>query len=136
MVVFTWLPVYLEHERGLNVHETGWIVSISYIFATIGMSGGGWFTNMLLAKGIAPLASRKWLMTIGLILAGTFIMPAAYTPSLVLAIIFISAAMCFLNMASGLAWATVSINVPGRLVASLGSLMNCGGYLGGSVAPL
>ena len=67
------------------------------------MSGGGWFADGLLAKGIAPLASRKWLLTLDLILAGAFIIPAAYTPSLVLAIIFISAAMCCLNMASGLA---------------------------------
>ena len=51
------------------------------------MSGGGWFADRLLAKGIAPLANRKWLLTIDLILSGAFIMPAAYTPSLVLAII-------------------------------------------------
>lgn len=131
----TWLPGYLEHERGLNVRETGWIVSIPYIFATVGMLGGSWFADRLLAKGVAPLSSRKWLMTLGLVLAGAFTIPAAYTPNLILAIIFISAAMCFLNMASGLAWATVSISVPSRLVASLGSLMNCGGYLGGSIAP-
>ena len=130
----TWLPDYLEHERGLNVRETGWIVSIPYIFSTIGMLDG-WFADRLLAKEIAPLASLKSLMTICLILAGAFTIPAVYTPSLVLAIIFISAAMCFLNMASGLAWTTVSISVPGRLVASHGSLMNCGGYLGGSGAP-
>jgi cyanate permease len=53
-----------------------------------------------------------------------------------MAIVYISLAMAFVNMASGGAWALVSVAIPRRLVASLGSLQNFGGYLGGSLAPL
>jgi cyanate permease len=44
--------------------------------------------------------------------------------------------MLFVNLASGSAWALVSVAAPRHLVASLGSLQNFGGYLGGSFAPV
>jgi cyanate permease len=62
--------------------------------------------------------------------------PAAYTPSTTLAIVYVSCAMFFVNMSSGTAWALVSVAAPRHLVASLGSMQNFGGYLGGSFAPV
>ena len=85
---------------------------------------------------MSPINSRKWPICIGLFGAAAFTIPAAYTPNLVLAMTYISAAMFFLNLASGGSWALVSVAAPRRLVASLGSLQNFGGYLGGSVAPV
>jgi cyanate permease len=49
---------------------------------------------------------------------------------------YISAAMFFVNLASGGAWALASVAAPRRLVGSLGSMQNFGGYFGGSFAPL
>jgi nitrate/nitrite transporter NarK len=43
--------------------------------------------------------------------------------------------MFFVNMASGAAWALVSVAAPRHMVASLGSIQNFGGYFGGSFAP-
>jgi len=51
-----------------------------------------------------------------------------------MAMIYISAAMAFVNMASGGAWALVSVAIPRQMVAFLGSMPNFGGYLGGSLA--
>lgn len=75
-------------------------------------------------------------MCVGLIGAAAFTVPAAYTPSTALAITYVSLAMFFVNLASGSAWALVSIAAPRHLVASLGSMQNFGGYLGGSFAPV
>lgn len=131
----TWLPAYLEHERHLSIARTGWVVSIPYIFGTLGMVSSGYIADWLMARGMAPLNSRKWPICVGLIGAAFFTIPAAYTPSTVMAIVYISAAMAFVNMASGGAWALVSVAIPRHMVASLGSLQNFGGYLGGSLAP-
>ncbi|MDB5758474.1 MAG: transporter [Burkholderia sp.] len=131
----TWLPAYLEHERHLSIARTGWVVSIPYIFGTLGMVSSGYIADWLMARGMAPLNSRKWPICVGLIGAACFTIPAAYTPSTVMAIVYISAAMAFVNMASGGAWALVSVAIPRHMVASLGSLQNFGGYLGGSLAP-
>ncbi|WP_287497724.1 MFS transporter [Pandoraea sp. CB10b_02] len=132
----TWLPAYLEHERHLSIAKTGWIVSIPYLFGTLGMVGSGYFADWLMGRGVKPVTSRKWPICIGLIGAAAFTVPAAFTPSTPLAVTYISAAMFFVNFASGGGWALVSVAAPRRLVGSLSSLQNFGGYFGGSFAPL
>jgi sugar phosphate permease len=132
----TWLPAYLEHERHLSIARTGWVVSIPYIFGTLGMVSSGYIADWLMRRGMAPMKSRKWPICVGLLGAAAFTIPAAYTPSTVLAVVYISAAMAFINMASGGAWALVSVSIPRHMVASLGSMQNFGGYLGGSLAPV
>jgi MFS family permease len=131
----TWLPAYLEHERHLSIAKTGWIVSIPYLFGTLGMLSSGFIADGLMAGGMARMRSRKWPICCGLIGAAVFTVPAAYTPNLTLAIVYLSAAMYFVNLASGAAWALVSVAAPRHLVASLGSIQNFGGYFGGSFAP-
>jgi sugar phosphate permease len=131
----TWLPAYLEHERHLSIAKTGWIVSIPYLFGTLGMLSSGFVADGLMARGIAPIRSRKWPICTGLIFAAVFTVPAAYTPNTTLAIVYLSLAMYFINMASGGAWTLVSVAAPRHLVASLGSIQNFGGYFGGSFAP-
>jgi len=131
----TWLPAYLEHERHLTIAKTGWVVSIPYIFGTLGMLSSGFVADGLMARGVAPIRSRKWPICCGLIGAALFTVPAAFTPTLTLAIVYLSLAMYFVNLASGAAWALVSVAAPRHLVASLGSIQNFGGYFGGSFAP-
>ncbi|MGF6572784.1 Sugar phosphate permease [Paraburkholderia fungorum] len=132
----TWLPGYLENERHLSIAHTGWLVSIPYIFGTIGMVSSGYVADFLLRRGMAPIRSRKWPVCVGLIGAAAFTVPAAYTPSTALAITYVSLAMFFVNLSSGSAWALVTVAAPRHLVASLGSMQNFGGYLGGSFAPV
>ena len=100
------------------------------------MLSSGIIADKLLARGLSPIASRKWPICIGLVFAALFTIPAAYTPSTAMAVVYISLAMYFINLASGGSWALVSVAAPRRLVASLGSMQNFGGYLGGSAAPL
>jgi MFS family permease len=131
----TWLPAYLEHERHLTIAKTGWVVTIPYLAGTLGMLSSGFIADGLMARGVAPIRSRKWPICSGLIGAALFTVPAAFTPNLTLAIAYLSAAMFFVNMASGAAWALVSVAAPRHMVASLGSIQNFGGYFGGSFAP-
>jgi sugar phosphate permease len=67
----TWLPAYLEHERHLTIAHTGWIVSIPYLFGTLGMLSSGFVADGLMARGMAPMTSRKWPICVGLIGCGT-----------------------------------------------------------------
>ena len=132
----TWLPGYLEKERHVTLAQAGWMVAIPYIAGTLGQLSSGFIADGLLARGFTPVNSRKWPICVGLVCAALFTIPAAYTPSLALAIVYISLAMFFVNLSSGAGWALVSVSAPRRLVATLGSFMNFGGYLGGSAAPV
>ncbi len=131
-----WLPAYLERERGLSIKALGWVVAIPYLAGTLGMLSSGVISDWLYARGLKPVTSRKWPICVGLLGAAAFTVPAAFTPNVTMAIVYISLAMYFVNLASGGSWALVSVAAPRRLVASLGGLKNFGGYLGGSAAPL
>ncbi|MDY0241612.1 MAG: MFS transporter [Rhodospirillaceae bacterium] len=132
----TWLPGYLVTERGLSIARAGWVVAIPFLFGAAGLLSVGWVADTLVKRGVEPIASRKWPIVVGLIGAAVFTIPAAYTPSATLAVVYISATMFFTNFASGGAWAMVSVAAPPRAVASLGSFQNFGGYFGGSFAPI
>ena len=132
----TWLPAYLEHERHLSIANAGWVTSIPFVFGAFGAIGGGYIADALMKRGMSPMKSRKWPVCVGLVGAACFTIPAAYTPSTVLAVAYISVAVGFLNIASSGAWALVSVAIPRRMVASLGGVQNFGGYLGGSLAPI
>lgn len=132
----TWLPAYLEHERGMSIARAGWVVAIPYFVGTIGMVGSGYIADWLYRKGMAPITSRKWPICVGLVGAAVFTVPAALTPSAWMAIVYISFAMLFINMASGGAWSLVSVAAPRQAVASLGGIQNFGGFLAGSAAPI
>lgn len=132
----TWLPAYLQQERGLSISESGWVLMIPFLGGTLGQLTSGYAADKLLARGFGPINSRKLPICIGLIFAAAFTVPAAYTPNLTMAILCLTLAMYFVNLASGGSWALVSVAAPRRLVASLGSVMNFGGYLAGAAAPL
>ena len=51
------------------------------------------------------------------------------------ALAFISVSLFLIYIASSAAWATVPIAAPSQYTASLGSIQNFGGYLGGALAP-
>jgi sugar phosphate permease len=132
----TWLPAYLSTERGLTIAKAGWVLAIPYLAGTVGMLASGVISDGLLARGLKPIASRKYPIFVSLVFAALFTVPAAYTPSTTMAVAFISAAMFFVNLASGASWQLVAVAAPRRLVASLGGLQNFGGYLAGSAAPI
>src|SRR4051812_10697349 len=111
-------------------------VAIPYVFGTIGMLCAGQVADRLLRHGLSLVASRKWPVCVGLLGGALFTVPAAYTPSVTMAVAYISLAMFFINMASAGAWTMVTVIVPQRQVASLGSMQNFGGYFAGSLAPV
>lgn len=131
----TWLPAYLEHERHISIANTGWLVSIPYLFGTLGMLSSGFVSDGLMVRGVAPMTSSKWPICVGLVGAAVFTVPAAFTPNLTLAMIYLCAAMYFVNLASGACWTLATFAAPRHMVASLASIQNFGGYFGGSFAP-
>jgi cyanate permease len=60
---------------------------------------------------------------------------SAETPSDLIAVAAISAALMFGASASGMSWALSSVAAPANCTASLGAIQNFGGYLGGALAP-
>jgi sugar phosphate permease len=136
LLTLAWLPGYFERERHLSIVGTGWVLTIPYLFATVGMFSSGYVADRLVARGWAPITSRKLPLCIGLAGGAIFAIPTVFTSSLWLAVGYLSFAMFFINFAGGAAWGLVSVAAPRHLVASLGSVQNFVGFLGGSFAPV
>ena len=131
----TWLPGYLEIERHMSIMKTGIYASVPYVFGFIGSIVGGAISDWLAARGHTPMMSRKIPIIGGLAGMALFTIPAAFTDSWQLALFFIGLAVFCGNVSSATSWALVTAAAPPNYVASIGSIQNFGGYLGGTLAP-
>jgi MFS family permease len=132
----SWLPGYLEMQRHMSIRTTGLVSSIPYACGVVGSIGAGWVTDRLMHLGLSPINSRKVPVIVGLFGMAVFTFLAAETPSNVIAIACISGAVFCAGGASGMSWALASVAAPTSCTASLGSIQNFGGYLGGALAPI
>ncbi len=132
----SWLPYYLEHERHMSIARAGILASIPFFFGCVGAVTGGWLCDFLTRRGWTPMAGRKVLISTALFGVTACSLGTEFAQSNAAALTFISLSMFLIYIASSAAWATVPIAAPSQFTASLGSIQNFGGYLGGALAPL
>jgi MFS family permease len=131
-----WLPSYLESARHFSVLATGWAASVPYVFGFLGSLAGGWACDRLRAGGLAPLASRKVPIVVGLAVGAACTGLAIAAPTSGLALAAICGALFGANVATASIWALAVVAAPSRWTASVGALQNVGGLAGGAVAPV
>lgn len=131
-----WLPGYLEMERHLSVPKTGWAAAIPYLFGFVGSLAGGALCDRLAARGFSPILSRKAPIVGGLVLAAGATGLAIVAPTDLSALSAISAALFFANVAGASIWALAVVAAPEGGVATVGSVQNFGGLMGGALAPI
>jgi len=130
-----WLPYYLEHERHMTVARVGIVAAIPYFFGCVGAVAGGWLCDLLTRCGWTPIAGRKLLVACALGGISVSTVGSVLARSNATALVFISVSLFLIYIAASAAWATVPIAAPSQYTASLGSIQNFGGYLGGALAP-
>jgi sugar phosphate permease len=130
-----WLPGYLELDRHMSVKYTGIAAAIPFAWGVAGGVLGGYLADVLLRLGVSPMKSRKYPCAIALLGTSACTLAAAYVESNTLAIAFISASLFLVYVTSTCAWALTSVGAPTNCTASIGSMQNFGGYLGGALAP-
>ena len=130
-----WLPGYLEIERHFTVARTGWVAAIPFAFGVVGGLLGGRVVDLLARRGLGPIESCKYPTAAALVLTAGFTLVAAETPSDTLAVACISASLFLIYLATSSAWSMASVAAPAQCTASIGSVQNFGGYIGGALAP-
>jgi len=131
-----WLPYYLEHERHMSVARVGVLAAIPYFFGSVGAVTGGWLCDFLTRRGWSPISGRKLLVSSALLGIAACTVGTVLAQTNTAALTLISVSLFLIYIASSAAWATVPIAAPSQFTASLGSIQNFGGYLGGALAPL
>lgn len=131
-----WLPGYLEIQRHMSIPKTGLVASIPFLFGFLGSIAGGWAADQLTRRGMTPIASRKWLTVVGMVAMAVGTIVAAETASNVIAVGSISVALFFALSSAGTSWALSASCAPPGFAASLGAIMDFGGFIGGALAPM
>jgi MFS family permease len=135
-IYFAWLPGFLEIQHHISIGRTGFYAAIPPALGILGSILGGWISDRLASRGFTPLNSRKLPIIGGIVAMAGCTFLTAYATNFTLVMVFVSAAVFFSTITSGTIWAIVTAAAPQNYVASIGSIQNFGGYLGGTCSPI
>jgi MFS family permease len=106
------------------------------LFGVLGSLTGGWVAGRLLRGGMSPINSRKFPTVAGTLIMALATLVTALTPSNTIAVAAISVTMFSGFFASGTSWSLATACAPPQYAASLGAIMDFGGFIGGALAPM
>ncbi|MGB3801296.1 MAG: MFS transporter [Lewinella sp.] len=129
----TWFPTYLVEFRGLDFIQSGFLASIPFLAAFVGVLLSGFVSDWLVRRGVSNEASRKGPIILGMLLS-ILIIGANYTDNTALIIFFLAIAF-FGNGLASITWVFVSLLAPKRLIGLVGGVFNFIGGLGAVVSP-
>jgi MFS family permease len=133
----SWLPSYLEKAHGFSLKQTGHLASMPFLAGTIAVLIGGRISDGLIIRGMQPFSARRYVMAIGALLTAVCMFATAYSHGAVLAMVFLTLGMFTYSLTSASHWAlAIDMMHSERFVASMGSIQNFGGFLGGACAPI
>jgi cyanate permease len=132
----TWLPGYLEKAHHVSIAKTGALAAIPPLFGYLGSLASGPIADAMIRRGVPLLSARRAMPIAGMIGVTVCATPLGFDPSLTAALALISGALFFSHFSGSSCWSLVTAIAPQRIVASAGSVMNFGGYIGAAVAPI
>lgn len=130
----TWFPTYLVKYRHMNYIKSGFLVSLPYIAAMVGVVAGGLISDALMRRGMSLGASRKIPIITGLLLS-TAILGANFTTSTPVVIACMTIAF-FGNGFASITWSLVSALAPKRLLGLTGGMFNFIGNMSSIATPI
>ncbi|MEM9723519.1 MAG: MFS transporter, partial [Bacteroidota bacterium] len=130
----TWFPTYLVKYRGLEFIKSGFLASLPFLAAFVGVLVSGFTSDALVRKGFNNEIARKAPVILGMMLSMA-IMGANYTDNTFLIILFLSIAF-FGNGLASIGWVFVSLLAPKRLIGLVGGVFNFIGGLSAVVTPI
>jgi MFS transporter, ACS family, D-galactonate transporter len=132
----TWFPTYLVNERGMTFIKAGFMTSLPFIAASVGVVVGGLVSDYLLQKRGSANLARKLPIVSGMLLASTIVI-ANYVPAgenwlviLVMSVAFFGQGM------TNLGWTVMSDVAPKKLIGLAAGIFNFSANLAGIVTPL
>lgn len=128
-----WFPKYLTDARQLSLGEVGQIAWMVYLAADLGCILGGMLSGLLIKRGVAPVKSRIWVMTMAAVLLPLSpLINSAPTPLMAVGIASIAA---FAHMSWLISLSTIIVDVyPKPVVGTVFGLVAAGSGFGGMLA--
>jgi ACS family D-galactonate transporter-like MFS transporter len=132
----TWFPTYLVTARGMTFIQAGFMTSLPYIAASIGVILGGLISDTILHRTGSANLARKLPIVSGMLLASTIIL-ANYVPAGNNAAVIVVMSIAFFGQGmTNLGWTVVSDVAPKKLIGLTGGIFNFTTNLAGIITPL
>jgi len=130
----TWFPTYLVQARGMSFVKVGFLATLPFLAAFVGVLSSGLLSDALVRRGMSLGAARKTPIVAGLLLSSSII-GANYvdTPALIIAYMTLA---FFGNGLASITWSLVSAIAPERLLGLTGGVFNFFGNLSGIAVPI
>jgi ACS family D-galactonate transporter-like MFS transporter len=130
----TWFPTYLVTYRHMDFIKAGFLASLPFLGAFVGVLCSGLLSDMLVRRGWSLSVARKTPIIGGLALSTT-IVGANFVNDPALIIAFLSLAF-FANGLASIHWSLVSAAAPERLIGLTSGVFNGVGGLAGITGPI
>jgi ACS family D-galactonate transporter-like MFS transporter len=130
----TWFPTYLVQYRGMTFIKMGFMASLPFLAAYVGILTSGFISDYLIKSGHSIGFARKTPIVTGLILA-TSIVGANYVQDQTYVIMFMALAF-FGNGLASITWVFVSALAPSHLLGLTGGMFNFMGNLSAIAVPI
>lgn len=130
----TWFPTYLVKYRGMDFIKSGFLASVPFLAAFIGVLCSGVLSDFLIRRGATVGLARKLPIILGLLIS-TSMIGANFTDSTPWAIFFLAVAF-FGNGLASITWSLVSALAPVRLLGLTGGVFNFVGNLSSICTPI
>ncbi|MFY2070889.1 MFS transporter [Achromobacter xylosoxidans] len=130
----TWFPTYLVKYRGMDFIKSGFLASVPFLAAFIGVLCSGVLSDFLIRRGATVGLARKLPITLGLLIS-TSMIGANFTDSTPWVIFFLAVAF-FGNGLASITWSLVSALAPVRLLGLTGGVFNFVGNLSSICTPI
>lgn len=136
MIFFaTWFPTFLREARGATLVQSGFLTTLAGAGAVLGALLGGFASDKVLAVTGSRRLSRQGIAVAGMTACAALIVCAYFVANTTLAVAVISAG-AFCGTFGGVSGYTVAMDLGGRRVATVFSVMNMCGNFGAALFPL
>lgn len=112
--LFTWLPGYLNIQRGINLASMGWALMIPYLGAALGIMGGGRISDYILEKTGSRRIARGYWCSGSFLIATIGLFFSVRVDSFILAITVLTIAWTALASAGGVVGPVLAETLPGQ----------------------
>lgn len=131
----SWLPAYLEEERGFSKESMAIFGSLPFWAMAVTSLAGGWFSDQWIKSGATPTKVRKTFIISGFLLCAAFMIPAVLVKEAKLCIVFLTLACAALGFYTSNVWAVTQTLAGPAAAGKWTGIQNCIGNLGGVVSP-
>ena len=130
----TWLPTYLQEERGISVAETGFYAAVPWVTASACNLIGGLLTDWM-TRRLSLRWARRLPAICGLLGAALFLTIAALVENTTLGIAALALSFGSADLILAVCWATC-LDVGREHAGTVSGTMNSLGQIGGATAPV